>query len=64
MGEMTGEIWERYGRDQGRDETATFLYLKAFREINGRDEGFFEISLLFFDIESHLLRNKCHRFSH
>ena len=31
------------GRDQGRDEITTFLYLKAFREIDGRDKGFFEI---------------------
>ena len=29
------------GRDEGRDETTTFLYLKAFRVVDGRDEAFF-----------------------
>lgn len=40
---------ERYGRDDGRDQgrykTATFLCLRAFREIDGRDGGFLKYLL-------------------
>ena len=44
---MKGEYGRDDGRDQGRDEITTFLYLKAFQAMDGRDEGFFENSIIF-----------------